>query len=295
MLCLRGVSKRYGRGPWVLSGVDLDVAAGQIVAVAGDNGSGKSTLLRMLVGLSRPTTGEIAGRPAVVGYVPERFPPDERLSARSYLRHLGRVRGLHRAGAAARADELLDRLSLAGGVDTPLRLLSKGNAQKVALAQAMLVPPELLVLDEPWSGLDVAAHGELARMIEEVAAAGGAIMFTDHGGAINTFNGVAVSAGYRIAGGRLTGVVPSSAEIVVADVAVVLLESPPDLDEPDWPAGGLPFADGVLAATADDRRVTLRVAGGSVDQILLDALNKGWSVVGVRREDDRGDGRRAGR
>lgn len=271
----------------MLTDVDLDLAPGEIATLTGGNGSGKSTLLRLLVGLSRPTSGTIAGRPAVVGYVPERFPSDERMSARSYLRHLGRIRGLGGAEAADRAAELLARLALAGGPDTALRLLSKGNAQKVALAQALLVPPALLVLDEPWSGLDVAAHGELRRMIAEVAEAGGAIMVADHSGAINELT---VSAGYRIDGGRLVHRTPEPTTAATL-VTLVPPAEPGHLDQPDhldWLA-----VDGVrtVTRTGHDGSVALRVDRDRADQLLLDALHKGWSVLGVWRDERLGPSR----
>jgi ABC-type multidrug transport system ATPase subunit len=173
LLRLADVSKRYGWGRWVLQGVDLEIPAGQVVAINGANGSGKSTLLRLLIGLTRPTTGTVSGQPPVIGYVPDRFPPNERLSATEYLTHMGRIRGLPTSVAAARADELMDRLELVGAKHSPLRTLSKGNAQKVALAQALLIQPQLLVLDEPWSGLDVSAHGVLASIHRDRARDGG--------------------------------------------------------------------------------------------------------------------------
>jgi ABC-type multidrug transport system ATPase subunit len=174
------VGKRYGRGHWVLGNVDVVVSGGQVLAFRGGNGSGKSTLLRIMSGVSKPTTGVVTGRPPVVGYVPDRFSPDGRLSAVTYLAHLGRMRGLTTRTATARGRELLARLALVGGPEARLHTLSKGNSQKVALAQALLVPPDLLVLDEPWSGLDASVHGVLADVIAEVAARGGAVVFTDH-------------------------------------------------------------------------------------------------------------------
>jgi ABC-type multidrug transport system ATPase subunit len=122
----------------------------------------------------------VSGRPPRIGYVPERFPSQQRMPALAYLVHMGRIRGLAAGVARARAADLLRGLALVGGTGTPLRQLSKGNAQKVAIAQALMSPPDLLVLDEPWSGLDASAHGVLRELIEEVAANGGAVVFTDH-------------------------------------------------------------------------------------------------------------------
>ncbi|MET9149361.1 ABC transporter ATP-binding protein [Streptomyces sp. NPDC004042] len=206
------MSKRYGRGHWILRDVDVEAPAGEVVAFAGGNGSGKSTLLRIAAGLSRPTLGTVAARPPVVGYVPHRFSPDERMSAMAYLTHMGRVRGLTTSVASARAGRLLDRLALVGGGHAPpLRSLSKGNAQKVALAQALLVEPGLLVLDEPWSGLDSDAHGVLAEIMTEVAAAGGTVVFTDHRESVTRARATRT---YTVGAGRVSprGPEPSSAE-----------------------------------------------------------------------------------
>ena len=182
MLALEGVGKRYGRGRAVLTDVTFRAEPGRVAAIVGGNGSGKSTLLRILAGVSRPTSGRRVGE-AVVGYVPDRFPSASRLPADAYLRHMGRIRGLDRPAAAARAGRLLERLDLVGaeyGVRTPLRALSKGNAQKVAVAQALMVAPEVLILDEPWSGLDASAHGVLDAILREASDRGAAVVVTDH-------------------------------------------------------------------------------------------------------------------
>ena len=176
---LRKVSKRYGRRE-ILADVDLRVNAGELLALVGANGSGKSTVLKLMVGLSRPSTGTVRRTARVVSYVPDVFASHDRLSASAYLRHMGRIRGLSDRVARDRAGELLDRLALSGGADTPMRKLSKGNAQKVALAQALLDPPQLLVLDEPWSGLDSTAHATLRELLTETAEQGAAVAFTEH-------------------------------------------------------------------------------------------------------------------
>ncbi|RJQ82041.1 ABC transporter ATP-binding protein [Pseudonocardiaceae bacterium YIM PH 21723] len=211
-----GVSKRYrGRRRAVLTDVTLHVRSGEVVSLHGANGSGKSTLLRMMAGLSTPSSGVISGRPEIIGYVPDRFPPGERLSATEYLAHMGRIRGLSTAAVRARAAELLDRLALVGGAHVPLRTLSKGNAQKVTLAQALLVPPELLVLDEPWSGLDASAHQVLGEVIAETAATGGAVVFTDHRESIGQTH---ATTGYALVDGRLSAAAAASVVSVTIEV-----------------------------------------------------------------------------
>ncbi|OIV38058.1 hypothetical protein BIV57_07790 [Mangrovactinospora gilvigrisea] len=242
----RGVAKQYGRRARpVLYGIDLEVAAGEVVAVRGANGSGKSTLLRILAGLTRPTAGTVDGRPRPVGWVPERFPPSERLSAAAYLVHQGRIRGLRADAARERAARLLERLALAGGAGTPMARLSKGNAQKVALAQAVLTPPALLVLDEPWSGLDAPARGVLAELIAETAGSGGAVVLTDHGGSASP------TAAYLLEGGRLA---PAGAEAA-------------------------PLYEIVLGGAEE---TVLKVPATHRDAVLSDALARGRTVLGVR-------------
>ncbi|WP_225830554.1 ATP-binding cassette domain-containing protein [Streptomyces sp. NK08204] len=179
-LRLAGVGHRYGlRGPWVLRGVDLTVAAGTLTRIEGANGTGKSTLLRLVARLDVPTEGRVSGRPRTA-YVPERFPAALPFTALGYLTHLGTVHGLSRRNAERAAGDWLDRFGAAAHAGTPMTRLSKGSAQKVAVSQALLAGPELLVLDEAWTGLDEAARAELERAVAERIADGGAVVFVDH-------------------------------------------------------------------------------------------------------------------
>ncbi|HVV09145.1 MAG TPA: ABC transporter ATP-binding protein [Amycolatopsis sp.] len=264
MLRLHGVGKRYGRGPAVLDGVHLEVEAGQVLGVVGANGSGKSTLLRILAGISRPTAGAVTGSPSI-GYVPDRFPAATRMSALGYLRHLGRIDGLSTVDEVA--VELLERLALAGGPKAPIRQLSKGNAQKVALAQALLGEPELLVLDEPWSGLDPAAHGVLGELITETRERGAAVVFTAHREDVAHEHASRV---LRMSEGKLR------ATDTVAEpgpCAQIRLRGP---GSGDWSS-----EPGLVRATANGEHVDLTVAAARSDAILLTALRRGWSVVAV--------------
>jgi ABC-2 type transport system ATP-binding protein len=177
---LEAVGKRYGvRQPWVVRGVSADLRAGRLIRVSGRNGSGKSTLLRVVAGVSLPSAGKVTGRPHA-GYVPERFPGGLPFSGREYLLHLARVHGLRGERGRQRVEEWLERLGAAGYADQSLRSMSKGMCQKMAVAQALLPSPGLLVLDEAWTGLDQAARAELDAAVTERVAAGGMVLFVDH-------------------------------------------------------------------------------------------------------------------
>ncbi|KUL31048.1 ABC transporter ATP-binding protein [Streptomyces regalis] len=179
-LRLDNVGRRYGiRGPWVLRGVHLTVPPGTLIRIDGPNGTGKSTLLRLLARIDAPSEGRVTGRPRTA-YVPERFPTALPFTALGYLTHLGTVHGLSRPAATRAALEWLDRFGAASYARTPMAQLSKGSSQKVAVVQALLAEPELLVLDEAWTGLDADARAELERAVAERTAGGTAVVFVDH-------------------------------------------------------------------------------------------------------------------
>jgi ABC-2 type transport system ATP-binding protein len=252
---LLGVGKRYGRGDFVLRDVDLTVEPGHVVGVLGSNGSGKSTLLRIMAGVSHPTTGTLSGTPRI-GYLPDRFPAGQRMGARAYLRHMARIRGL---ADLSMIDPLLERLALVGGPTAPLRTLSKGNAQKVGLAQAVMVRPDLLILDEPWSGLDVGTHAILGDLVAETRARGASVVFTDHRPQVVHDHADVV---HLMNDGRLT------AESAEPTTRIVLRGG-----DTGW--AGEP---GVRHAVAEGTHVVLTVEVGCVDAVLLRALKDGWSV-----------------
>ena len=177
---LDGVGKRYGiRLPWVVRDVCLEIRPGGLVRFEGRNGTGKSTLLRVIAGVSAPSRGAVTGRP-VTGYVPERFPPALPFSAHDYLCHIGRLHGMTGGDLSARIQVCLDRLGGREFAAVPLRNMSKGMCQKVAVAQALLPPSGLLVLDEAWTGLDAEAKAALDEVVAERLASGGSVVFVDH-------------------------------------------------------------------------------------------------------------------
>ncbi|MGC4809551.1 ABC transporter ATP-binding protein [Micromonospora sp. DT228] len=180
---LEDVWLRYHRrGPWVLRGVDVRIGPGEVAVVLGRNGVGKSTLLQVAAGVLRPGRGRVADRPARVGWVPERFPADQPFTVTHYLTGMARMAGLGAAAADEAVGSWTDRLGLSAFRSVRLPELSKGTAQKVGLAQAMLRPPGLLVLDEPWEGLDATTRELVPELISEVLAADGAVLVSDHRG-----------------------------------------------------------------------------------------------------------------
>jgi ABC-type multidrug transport system ATPase subunit len=253
---LDAVGKRYGPGgPWVVRGVDVRVPGGTLLRAVGGNGSGKSTLLRIVAGVTRPTRGRVVDGYARRAYVPERFAAELPFTARDYLRHLGRLHGLHGDAPARRTEELLERFGAAGFAERPLRELSKGSCQKVAVAQAVLGEPELLVLDEAWTGLDQAARETLDEVVGEQLTRGAAVVFVDHDP--ERLAGRA-QAHWSVADGRVSeGVGPGGAatcvRITVRGLAVEFLTA----------------LDGVLEALElGDGAVRLRVDGVASDEVL---------------------------
>lgn len=243
----------------MLRGVDLVLPARALVRVEGANGTGKSTLLRILAGIDAPTEGRITGARPRTAYVPERFPAALPFTAAGYLVHLGRIHGLRPAEAAGRAQEWLTRFGAAGHARTPLAELSKGTSQKVAVAQALLAGPELLVLDEAWTGLDTAARGELDRAVTERVAAGAAVVFVDHdprrlAGAVDT--------ALRIEGTGLAEAPPAPSGTTAGPRVRIEVTGPPGAPLPD----GLPGAP--VRAPAPDGAIGLTVAAAYSDPLL---------------------------
>jgi len=159
-------------------GVDLAVEKGDVFGLLGPNGSGKSTTIKMLLGLVKPTAGEIRlfGLPprdrrarARLGYLPELSYLHPFLTARETILYYAGLSRMPRREAKARAEELLEVVGLKGNEDRPVGGFSKGMARRVAFASALVAKPELLVLDEPTSGLDPIGTREVKDLVLRLA------------------------------------------------------------------------------------------------------------------------------
>ncbi len=163
LLELRDVGVRFA-GQDVLQDVQLTLRAGEIVTLIGPNGAGKTTLVRTVLGLLKPDRGEVQRKPRLrIGYMPQKLHVDPTLPL-SVERFLRLVPGVKRSAAQA----ALQEVGAVQVLDSPLQSISGGELQRVLLARALLREPELLVLDEPVQGVDIAGQAELYRLIGQL-------------------------------------------------------------------------------------------------------------------------------
>jgi ABC-2 type transport system ATP-binding protein len=187
VLTLERVGKRFG-GRAVLENLSMEVGRGRVHGLVGANGAGKTTTMRITLGVLAADTGQVCwdGVPAAPeirrhwGYMPEERGLYPKMRVGDQLVHLARLHGLEHRAARARAAGLLERLGVEGGPRARLETLSLGNQQRVQLAAALVHDPELLVLDEPFSGLDPVGVDVMAQTLRERVDQGAAVVFSSH-------------------------------------------------------------------------------------------------------------------
>jgi ABC-2 type transport system ATP-binding protein len=179
VVVVSNLGKRYGARQAV-DDVSFDVQPNEVMGLLGPNGSGKSTILRVLTGYLKPTSGtaSVAGFDVVgqglearaqLGYVPEDVPLYTHMRVREFLEFMGRVRGVSAAGLARAVERAIERLSLQKVRDLLIAKLSRGYRQRVAIAQALLGEPKLLILDEPTNGLDPRQIIEVRELVRDLS------------------------------------------------------------------------------------------------------------------------------
>lgn len=187
MLDVTGLSKRFG-AVLALDDVSLTVAPGQIVGFLGPNGAGKTTTMRAIMNLITLDAGQVrwdggpidAATKQRFGYMPAERGMYPRMRARDHLTYYAQLSGRSATEAAGAADSWLERLGLADRALDPIQNLSSGNQQRVQLALAMINDPDLLVLDEPFSGLDPLAVDLLSELLREQVGGGAALLLSSH-------------------------------------------------------------------------------------------------------------------
>jgi ABC-2 type transport system ATP-binding protein len=209
------LSKTFRVGFWArkvkaVEDLSLEVRGGEIFGLLGPNGAGKTTTIKMLLSFVRPSRGRafIAGHPAgslaarrAVGYLPENPALYEFLTGEEYLRFAGRLGGLSRHDARAQARALVEKVGLAGRADRAIRKFSKGMVQRLAIAQALIGDPPIVVLDEPMSGLDPIGRKDVRDLIFDLRRQGRTVLFSTH--ILSDVEAICDTVGIMI-GGRLT-------------------------------------------------------------------------------------------
>jgi ABC-2 type transport system ATP-binding protein len=191
----RGLTKDYATGFWrkrphrALDGLDLEVQSGEVFGFLGPNGAGKTTTLKLLMQLVYPSggTAEMLGRPVGdvgvkrrLGYLPESPYFYDYLTAEELLVYFARLFGLSIADGRARANRLLDELGIGAERRWPLRKFSKGMLQRVGIAQALINDPQLVIFDEPMSGLDPLGRRDVRALILRLRDQGCTVFFSSH-------------------------------------------------------------------------------------------------------------------
>jgi ABC-2 type transport system ATP-binding protein len=187
VLSIQDLHKSFGDVN-ALSGASLDVARGQMIGFLGPNGAGKTTTMRTIFGLVHPDSGTVTwdGRKIAhedllrFGYMPEERGLYPKMRAGDQLAYFGRLHGMSKHDAQSSATTWLDRFGLGDRAGDPIEALSHGNQQRVQLAAALVHDPELLVLDEPFSGLDPIAVETMSGILQDQAATGKAVIFSSH-------------------------------------------------------------------------------------------------------------------
>ncbi|MGZ8448658.1 MAG: ABC transporter ATP-binding protein [Candidatus Deferrimicrobiaceae bacterium] len=195
LIKVEGLSKSYPTGFWrrrirVLTDLSFTVARNEIVGFLGPNGAGKTTTIKILNRLAFPDSGtvtvfgeEAGRRPQLrrrIGFMPEQPYFYEYLTGEEFLGLCGHLNGLSRAEVARGSQRMLSRVGLDGAGRTAIRKYSKGMMQRLGLAQALLHEPELVILDEPMSGLDPVGRMEVRNLILELKASGKTVFFSSH-------------------------------------------------------------------------------------------------------------------
>ncbi|QRP44263.1 ABC transporter ATP-binding protein [Amycolatopsis sp. FDAARGOS 1241] len=262
------ISKRYGTVV-ALEKMTFDVRPGELFGFVGSNGAGKTTTMRIALGVLSADAGEVrfAGSPIThetrrhIGYMPEERGLYPKMKVGEQLTYLARLHGISAADAQASTVRWTERLGVAGRRDDEVQKLSLGNQQRVQLAAALVHDPHILVLDEPFSGLDPVAVDVMSQVLKEKAAEGVPVVFSSH--QLDLVERLCDRIGI-VRSGRMEAL--GTVEALRAGGSVRLLVDAPKAGD-DW-AAGLP---GVAVLGREGSVTELELSDGADDQAVLRA------------------------
>ncbi|MGH8932438.1 MAG: ABC transporter ATP-binding protein [Egibacteraceae bacterium] len=276
MLEIRGLRRKFGEVV-ALDGLSFSVGRGQVFGFVGANGAGKTTTMRIIMGVERAESGEVwwQGKPADratrrrFGYMPEERGLYPKMRVANQLTYLAQLHGVGAADAVASTAHWLERLGLAGRAASRLEQLSHGNQQRVQLAAALVSDPVLLVLDEPFAGLDPTGTDALSDVLLDLASRQVPVLFSSHQLELveRLCDAVAIiDHGKLVAAGTVEELRRGRGELLWrVDVAA---------DHQNWMA----HLRGVTVERYTDRGVVLRLENGSDEQAVLDAARAAGPV-----------------
>ena len=179
LISLNAISKYFGR-KLILKDIDLEITPKNAIALLGPNGCGKSTLLKIIAGLTKISSGSVDYAPQLkIAYIPENFPKID-LTPAEFIKSLGLIGGLTTAKVSTSMTDLFQTFQMDEMRDVPIKHLSKGTIQKVAVIQALLTTPDVLLLDEPLSGQDIQSQQLFIRMVQKLHQQGVATIMSCH-------------------------------------------------------------------------------------------------------------------
>ncbi|WP_433034571.1 ABC transporter ATP-binding protein [Actinomycetospora sp. CA-053990] len=282
MLEIDGVSKRFG-STVALDGMTLTVRPGELYGFVGANGAGKTTTMRIALGVLAADAGEVRldGRPLDaasrrrIGYMPEERGLYPRMAVGTQLRYLAELRGRSAADARAAADRWTERLGIADRRGDEVQRLSLGNQQRVQLAAALVADPDVLVLDEPFSGLDPLAVDVMSEVLRERRDAGAPVVFSSH--QLELVERLCDRVGIVRAGRAVAeGTVEELRDASAPELLVVAPHAPPGwADALPGVAGARAAREGTVLTLADPSDATLTT--------VLDAARRTGPVLEFRR------------
>ena len=276
MIKLEHIFKSFNKRQ-VLHDVTLSIGQKETIALLGSNGSGKSTLLRIICGLMTPSSGTVNkkhGKEIRISYVPERF-PKLRLTPKEYLLSMGRFQGLNKDFLNIRVMALIEQFGLIEASDERMNHFSKGMLQKVNIMQALLTQPDLLVLDEPLSGLDVESQQDLRGVLQGLKRQNISMVLTSHESLLLE---ELVDRAICLEQGRLTS-------------NTIQIQKPYTEIHFKLLSAGVAFDVKSIGSVAKMEKVegtySIYVEHESSDEVLLNILNGGGSVVSVTSTEQR--------
>jgi len=262
------LSKRYG-SVVALDDMTFDVRAGEVFGFVGSNGAGKTTTMRIVLGVLSADSGEVrwAGERIDlasrrhIGYMPEERGLYPKMKVGEQLIYLARLHGMPAGAARSAAEQWAERLGVHGRWDDELQKLSLGNQQRVQLAAALVHDPQILVLDEPFSGLDPVAVDVMSQVLAERAAAGVPVIFSSH----------QLDLVQRLC--HRVGIVKAGRMVALGGVDELRAGAEGRLvvTAPQGPPGWATIVPGVTVTAQDNATVTLQLAPGADDQAVLAA------------------------